>query len=322
MAELTPEIVDAVLAACTEGAEEAAEAFGRALDVQIAVSVGQPGAVEMEKLPEGLEGPGLAVVLTVGTAGALVLLPESTGLVPPWCRDPDPTGQSKLTTLAQELGMIVLPEDLLPGQTQAARVENLAEALRRGGVSGGASVVPLELTADEKQGVASVIWPASEPAGVLESTAAEPEPPAKPEPAVPPKPAAKPEPSAPPKPGLAPKPGPAPQAAASSKATPNAGPNRRTTRLTELPEYTQSLLRIKVPVVVTLADKRQPLGRVVELGAGSIIQFDKSCEEMLQLSVGGHPVATGEAVKVGDKFGLRITSMILPDERFRAVRPE
>ena len=30
--------------------------------------------------------------------------------------------------------------------------------------------------------------------------------------------------------------------------------------------------------------------------------------------------AVGEAVKVGDKFGLRITSMIMPEERFWTVR--
>ena len=38
-----------------------------------------------------------------------------------------------------------------------------------------------------------------------------------------------------------------------------------------------------------------------------MIQFDKSCEEMLELSVGDHPMASGGAVKVGDKFGLRIS---------------
>ena len=83
----------------------------------------------------------------------------------------------------------------------------------------------------------------------------------------------------------------------------------------DLPPYMRSLLRIKVPVVVTLAE-RQKLNRIVELGPGSIIQFDKSCEEMLDLEVGNQAVACGEAVKVGDKFGLRITAMVLPDERF------
>jgi flagellar motor switch/type III secretory pathway protein FliN len=89
----------------------------------------------------------------------------------------------------------------------------------------------------------------------------------------------------------------------------------------DLPAYSQSLLRIPVPVVVKLAQKRQPLGRVVELGPGSILQFDKSCEEMLELHIGGQPVALGEAVKVGEKFGLRVTSMVSPGERFEKALP-
>jgi flagellar motor switch protein FliN len=88
----------------------------------------------------------------------------------------------------------------------------------------------------------------------------------------------------------------------------------------KLPPYCRSLLKIRVPVVVTLAEKRQPISRIIELGPGSIIQFDKSCEEMLDLAVGNHRVARGEAVKVGDKFGLRVTSIVLPEERFEPVR--
>lgn len=88
----------------------------------------------------------------------------------------------------------------------------------------------------------------------------------------------------------------------------------------ELPVYSQSLLRISVPLKVRLAAKKQPVEQIVRLGPGSLIQFEKSCEEMLELEVGGQAVALGEAVKVGDKFGLRITSMIDPGERFAAVR--
>jgi flagellar motor switch/type III secretory pathway protein FliN len=83
-----------------------------------------------------------------------------------------------------------------------------------------------------------------------------------------------------------------------------------------LPQYTRSLLRIQVPVLVTLAQKRQPLGRIVGISPGAILQFDKSCEEMLDLLVGERRIASGEAVKVGDKFGLRITSITPPDERY------
>jgi flagellar motor switch/type III secretory pathway protein FliN len=90
--------------------------------------------------------------------------------------------------------------------------------------------------------------------------------------------------------------------------------------LNRLPPYSRSLLKIEVPVVVTLAATKQPVQRIVELGPGSIIQFEKTCDEMLSLEVGSQPVAVGEAVKVGDKFGLRITSMTMPGERFWAVK--
>jgi len=118
---------------------------------------------------------------------------------------------------------------------------------------------------------------------------------------------------------------PAPEVSPAPGATQSPGATRapappRDAPAAEFPGYTRSLLRIAVPVTVTLAEKRQPLGRVIELSPGSIIQFDKSCEEMLELSAAGRKIAAGEAVKVGDKFGLRITSIVLPDERFEPVR--
>ena len=58
----------------------------------------------------------------------------------------------------------------------------------------------------------------------------------------------------------------------------------------------------------------------MELGPGSIIQFTKSCEDLLELNVENQVIAQGEAVKVGDKFGLRITSMVLPEERFLTIK--
>lgn len=90
--------------------------------------------------------------------------------------------------------------------------------------------------------------------------------------------------------------------------------------LLRLPEYSRSLLRIKVPVTVTLATSKQTIGTITELVPGSIVQFDKLCDETLSLEVGGQTVAVGETVKVGDKFGLRLTSMATPGERFRTVR--
>lgn len=93
-------------------------------------------------------------------------------------------------------------------------------------------------------------------------------------------------------------------------------------RLAQLPAYSRSLLRIQVPVVVTLAMTRQPISRVIDLAPGTILHFSKACDEPLEVSVGGCDVAVGEAVKVGDKFGLRVTSMVMPEEKFEAVKPQ
>ncbi|HZZ71876.1 MAG TPA: FliM/FliN family flagellar motor C-terminal domain-containing protein [Pirellulales bacterium] len=86
-----------------------------------------------------------------------------------------------------------------------------------------------------------------------------------------------------------------------------------------LPGYTLSLLKIKVPVMVTLAAKKQTLGQITELAPGSIVAFDKPCEELLLLEAAGHKIALGEAVKVGDKFGLRVKQLVLPDEQFKTL---
>jgi len=109
----------------------------------------------------------------------------------------------------------------------------------------------------------------------------------------------------------------------SAEATPDAADSAHSGAqgdLSGLPPYTQSLLRIEVPVVVTLASKKQPVSQIISLGPGSIISFDKPCDQLLDLEVGGQQIAAGEAVKIGDKFGLRINSITMPDERFRTAR--
>ena len=76
--------------------------------------------------------------------------------------------------------------------------------------------------------------------------------------------------------------------------------------------------------MVTLAESKQPVENVLAIGPGSIIHFNKPCEDSLALEIDGQKIALGEAVKVGDKFGLWITSMILPEERFWVIsnRPQ
>lgn len=89
--------------------------------------------------------------------------------------------------------------------------------------------------------------------------------------------------------------------------------------LSHLPLHTRSLLKIRVAVRVTLARQRRPIQEIMELGPGTLVKFEKTYDEPLELSVGDLPIAQGEAVKVGDKFGLRIGKIIRPHERFKSV---
>lgn len=72
------------------------------------------------------------------------------------------------------------------------------------------------------------------------------------------------------------------------------------------PNSARQMLSILVPIQVTLASQRKSIQEITELGPGSIVKFEKTCDEPLELCLGDRVIATGEVVKVGDKFGLRI----------------
>ena len=69
----------------------------------------------------------------------------------------------------------------------------------------------------------------------------------------------------------------------------------------------QRILRLEVPVIVKLAERRLMLSEVMRLGTGAIIEFFKSSEEPLELLINNKVIGVGETVKVGENFGLRIT---------------
>lgn len=81
-------------------------------------------------------------------------------------------------------------------------------------------------------------------------------------------------------------------------------------------QYCRSVLHVEVPVVVTLASKRMPIDQVLKLVPGVMIQFEKPCDSPMTLELGGVPIAQGEVVKIGDKFGIRISEIARPAERF------
>lgn len=81
-------------------------------------------------------------------------------------------------------------------------------------------------------------------------------------------------------------------------------------------DYWKSLLRIEANVAVTLAQQKIPVERILQFVPGVMIQFDKPCDKPISLEIDGNTIAEGEVVKVGDKFGLRITEISHREERW------
>lgn len=74
-------------------------------------------------------------------------------------------------------------------------------------------------------------------------------------------------------------------------------------------EELRRILRLQVPLIVKLAERKLTLAEVLRLGVGAIIEFSRGSDEQLELLVNNKPIALGETVKVGENFGLRITQI-------------
>jgi len=85
----------------------------------------------------------------------------------------------------------------------------------------------------------------------------------------------------------------------------------------EVTEEIRRILRLEVPVIVKLADKKMPLGDIIDLVPGSIVEFAKSADTPLELLVNNKTIGHGVAVKVGEKFGLRVDEITPVQETIR-----
>ena len=81
----------------------------------------------------------------------------------------------------------------------------------------------------------------------------------------------------------------------------------------------QPILKLRVPVIVRLGHRTMPLDDVLALGPGAIIELPKNAEKPLDLMVNNKAIGHGEAVKVGENFGLRVLRIGDPEQRIQAM---
>ncbi len=80
------------------------------------------------------------------------------------------------------------------------------------------------------------------------------------------------------------------------------------------------LLDVPLSVTVELGRARMPVRQLLALGAGAVVELSKLAGEPLDVLINGKPVARGEAVMVNDKFGVRLTEVVSPNERVERLR--
>jgi flagellar motor switch protein FliN/FliY len=86
-----------------------------------------------------------------------------------------------------------------------------------------------------------------------------------------------------------------------------------------LPGNLAALLDIDLPLVARFARTEMSLRALTQLGPGSLVDMGRSPDAPVHLLVGSQVVAEGEVVVVGGNYGVRITHLVSPAERLRAM---
>lgn len=293
MAEFTPDSIAQALAVCGNNNAAIAEALNRCLGSQFQLRAGTMVPWDDAGATAALRMPGLIVAITLGSDVLLGAIPADLPL-PAWFSQPDIRQVEQLQTLASELARHCLPPDTPADSFVTHAVGDLWETVQECRPLQTAQWLPLEAGASDETapdaGAATqppgiwLLWPASEV----------------------------PLPSWDPGEGddsLDAMDGPGQSGAGNGW---DAAPPPRRNRISRL-------LNLPVPIIVTLAEKRIELGQLLEIGPGAIVSFEKSCEDLLELHVNNKLYCRGEAVKIGEKFGLKINEVGSVHERMSAL---
>ena len=80
------------------------------------------------------------------------------------------------------------------------------------------------------------------------------------------------------------------------------------------------ILGLGVPVSVTLAQRPMSIESIIGITVGTILEFDAPSDGELSLEVADRTIGKGQAVKIGENFGLRINSIEDVQRRVGALR--
>jgi flagellar motor switch protein FliN/FliY len=80
------------------------------------------------------------------------------------------------------------------------------------------------------------------------------------------------------------------------------------------------LLDVELEASLRFGCRELPLGELLDLGPGDVVQLDRHVADPVDLIVGDKIVARGEVVLVNGNFGLRVTEVAEPRKRLETIR--
>jgi flagellar motor switch protein FliN len=77
---------------------------------------------------------------------------------------------------------------------------------------------------------------------------------------------------------------------------------------------------VEMDVSVELGRIELPLGKILQLSKGSVIELEKLAGEPVDIFVNGHCIAHGEVVVIDEHFGVRISNLVTTHQRFAKLK--
>lgn len=85
------------------------------------------------------------------------------------------------------------------------------------------------------------------------------------------------------------------------------------------PNNLEMVMDIPVQMTVELGRTKIQIRNLLQLSQGSVVELERMAGEPMDVLVNGCLVAQGEVVVVNEKFGIRLTDVIAPEERLRRL---
>lgn len=76
-----------------------------------------------------------------------------------------------------------------------------------------------------------------------------------------------------------------------------------------MPATDASVLRLQVPFIVQIGRRQVSLGEMTDLLPGALLELPVHAEDDLEILINNKPVGRGRAVKVGENYGIQVTTM-------------